>query len=118
MRWEGYADNATLREAYRRAAVFVLPSRYEGFGLPVLEAMASGAPVICGNRSSLPEVAGDAAVLVDPDETPALADAILRVLTDPSWAAELRERGIRQAARFSWSRAAAETLAAYRRAAE
>jgi glycosyltransferase involved in cell wall biosynthesis len=116
--WRGYVDGAGLVRAYREAAVFALPSRYEGFGLPVLEAMASGTPVVCGNRSSLPEIAGDAALLVDPDDGAALAAAIVRVLTDAGLAAGLRERGMKRAADFSWAATARATAEVYRRTAE
>jgi glycosyltransferase involved in cell wall biosynthesis len=91
------------------------PSEFEGFGLPVLEAMACGAPVVCSNTSSLPEVTGDAAILIDPLDVDALADALRRVLNDPALTADLRARGLAQAARVSWARAAEETLAVYRR---
>lgn len=115
--WRGYVDGPGLVRAYREAAVFALPSRYEGFGLPVLEAMACGTPVVCGNGSSLPEVAGDAASLVPPDDEGEIAGAVVRVLTDPAHAAALRERGLHRAAQFSWERTARLTLDAYRAAA-
>lgn len=115
--WRGYVDGPGLIRAYHEAAVFALPSRYEGFGLPVLEAMASGAPVVCGNRSSLPEIAGDAAVLVDPDSVDAIATALVDVLRRPDMAAGLRARGLRRAAEFSWAAAARATSALYRRIA-
>ncbi len=97
---------------------FVFPSLYEGFGLPPLEAMACGAPVICSNTSSLPEVVGDAALLVNPRDPGEIANAIERVLTDHPLRDELRGKGILQAAKFSWERAARETLAVYRRVME
>ncbi len=115
--WPGYVDEPTIRKAYQEADVFVLPSLYEGFGLPVLEAMASGTPVVCSNRASLPEVAGDAAVLVDPENLDAMKDGILSVLTNPDKAAELRVKGLHRAAQFSWSRTAEETVKAYQRVA-
>ncbi len=110
----GFVPDADLPAVYGGAQALVLPSLSEGFGLPVLEAMACHTPVICSDTSSLPEVAGDAALLVDPTDVDALAAAISRVLTDGALNAELRARGEAQAARFSWSRTAEETLAVYR----
>lgn len=107
----GRVSDAELHALYAGAACFAYPSLYEGAGLPVIEAMAAGAPVITSNVSSLPEVAGDAALLVDPRDTSAIAAAIQRVLTDPGLAADLRVRGQAQAATFSWERTARETLA-------
>jgi len=104
VRFLGYMPDATLAVLYRLAAVFVFPSLYEGFGLPPLEAMASGAPVVTSNVSSLPEVAGDAAVLVDPRDPRAIADGIRRVLTEPGLRDALRARGLARAAEFSWER--------------
>jgi len=98
---------------YSGAELFVFPSLYEGFGLTPLEAMSCGVPVVCSNRTSLPEVVGDAAISVDPDQTSALVEAMLRVLTDPVLQADLRTRSLQRAARFSWRKAATETLAAY-----
>jgi len=116
--WSGYVEADELKNAYQQADVMVLPSKYEGFGLPVVEAMACGTPVICSNTSSLPEVAGDAAILVPPGDVNALADAIRRVFTEPGLAKDLRARGVQQASRFTWEHAAKETIAAYRRAME
>jgi glycosyltransferase involved in cell wall biosynthesis len=110
------ADDASLIEWYRRAAVFAYPSRYEGFGLPVLEAMASGVPVVASNAAALPEVVGDAGLLVDPLDTRAWCEALAAVLCSPARAAALREAGVRRAARFSWTKTAALTLDAYRAA--
>ncbi|HQX76878.1 MAG TPA: glycosyltransferase, partial [Thermoflexales bacterium] len=90
----------------------------EGFGLPPLEAMACGAPVICSNAASLPEVVGDAALLFDPRDVTALRPAIARVLSDPALARALREKGLAQAKKFSWQRAAQETFDVYRRVAQ
>jgi glycosyltransferase involved in cell wall biosynthesis len=98
------------------ADAFAFPSLYEGFGLPVLEAMDRGVPVVSSNAASLPEVAGDAALLVDPHDERAIAAAIERVLGDPAEAQRLREAGRRQASRFSWERTARGTLETYRRA--
>jgi glycosyltransferase involved in cell wall biosynthesis len=109
----GYVEDADLPALYSAATVFVYPSLYEGFGLPPLEAMACGAPVISTNAASLPEVVADAALLIDPSDTVALAQALSDVLTRPALQADLIERGLRRAARFSWERCAAETLAAY-----
>ncbi len=118
VRFLGPVAEEDLAGLYSGCTAFVFPSLYEGFGLPVLEAMACGAAVICGNRSSLPEVAGDAALLVDPMSVEAWTQALARVWRDPGLAADLRERGRRRAARFTWERTARETLAVYRRALE
>ncbi len=96
---------------------FVYPSYFEGFGLPVLEAMQCGAPVIAGNQTSLPEVAGDAALFFDPFDTGALGEAIARVLDHPDYRADLRVRGLKRAAEFSWIATARLTMKAYERAA-
>jgi glycosyltransferase involved in cell wall biosynthesis len=102
VRFLGYLPEETLAVMYRLAGVFVFPSLYEGFGLPPLEAMASGTPVVTSNVSSLPEVAGDAAVLVDPYDPAAIADGIERVLTDERLRHDLRRRGLVRARQFSW----------------
>lgn len=116
VRFTGYLDDADLPALYSAAAAFVFPSLYEGFGLPPLEAMACGAPVITSNVSSLPEVVGDAALLADPRSIDELTDAICRVLDDPTLAQTLRRRGQARAQHFTWSRAARETLAVYQQA--
>lgn len=116
--WCGYVDVEELARAYREAAVLVQPSRYEGFGLPVLEAMAAGTPVVCTRAGALPEVVGEAAIVVEPDDDRALADAVTRVLTDAGERARLREAGLERVKSFTWERTARETLAAYHRAAE
>ncbi|MBC7226906.1 MAG: glycosyltransferase family 4 protein [Thermoflexales bacterium] len=114
IRWLGPVPEADLPALYSAADLFVFPSLYEGFGLPVLEAMACGAPVVCSNTSSLPEVAGDAALRVDPTDVRALAEAVANLLTDEVQREEMRKRGWQQAARFSWERTAAMTLDVYR----
>jgi glycosyltransferase involved in cell wall biosynthesis len=109
----GYVAEEDLPALYSGADLFVFPSLYEGFGLPVLEAMACGTPVVTSAVSSLPEVAGDAALLVDPFDVDALTTAMRRVLEDPALTSSLRERGQARAAQFSWERTARETLAVY-----
>jgi glycosyltransferase involved in cell wall biosynthesis len=111
---EGYMEVAQLRALYSAATLFVLPSLYEGFGLPVLEAMACGTPVVATDASSLPEVVGDAGLLVPPGDPGALAGAMARVLDDAALAADLRQRGLRRAKGFTWEATAAKTLAVYR----
>ncbi len=106
-------DEADLPALYSGAEVFVFPSLYEGFGLPIVEAMACGTPVICSNVSSMPEVAGDAARMVNPYDSAALARALQQILTTPSLQEDLRQHGLRQASTFSWQRTASETLAVY-----
>jgi glycosyltransferase involved in cell wall biosynthesis len=102
VRFLGYLPEETLAVMYRLAGVFVFPSLYEGFGLPPLEAMASGTPVVTSNVSSLPEVAGEAAVLVDPYDPHAIADGIYQVLTDERLRRDLRRLGLERARQFSW----------------
>ncbi len=109
----GYVPSADLPALYAGADCVLLPSLYEGFGFPVLEAMACGTPVVCSNVSSLPEVAGDAALLVAPLDDVALAAAIQRVLTEPELADTLRAAGIQQAAKFRWDYCAQETVEVY-----
>lgn len=99
---------------YNGAVLLTTPSFYEGFGLPALEAMACGTPVVVADRSSLPEVVGEAGLLVNPDDVESIAGALTRVLTEGSLQARMRERGLVQAARFNWLRSAQETLAVYR----
>jgi glycosyltransferase involved in cell wall biosynthesis len=107
-----------LVRLYNVADVFVLPSLYEGFGLPVLEAMACGTPVVAANAASLPEVVGDAGLLVDPRSPEAIAKAIAQVLGDPALASDLRERGLRRAREFTWERTAEQTMHVYTNIAE
>ena len=114
VRFLGFVPFDTLRCFYEAAAAFVFPSRHEGFGLPPLEAMACGTPVVTSNVSSLPEVAGDAAMLVNPGNVFDIARGIRDVLTDEPLRAELIRRGRIQAARFSWERSAREVLEIYR----
>jgi len=110
----GHVPEADLPALYSGADLFVFPSLYEGFGLPPLEAMACGTPVVTSNTSSLPEVVGDAAITVDPYDVEALAEAMRRVLSDADLAHDLRQRGLERAARFSWDHAARETIDVYR----
>lgn len=109
----GFIAEEALAALYNGADLFVFPSLYEGFGLPVLEAMACGTPVVTSNTSSLPEVAADAALLVDPLSVEAIAQAMRRVLEDTSLAADLSARGLRRAQQFSWEQTAQETIAVY-----
>ena len=118
VRFLGYLPDDTLAILYRLAAVFVFPSLYEGFGLPPLEAMACGAPVVTSNVSSLPEVTGDAAVLVDPYDVGSIADGIARVLSDPALREDMRVKGMARAREFSWERSVARTREIYREVAE
>lgn len=111
----GFVPDADLPAIYAGSQALAFPSEFEGFGLPVLEAMACGTPVVCSNTSSLPEVTGDAALLIDPLDVDALTDGLRHMLLDPGLAADLRARGLIQAARFSWERTARETTAVYRR---
>ncbi len=115
VRFIGWVEEAHKPALYRGAVCAVFPSCYEGFGLPVLEALACGTPLVTSNASSLPEIAGDAGFAVDPDDERSLAGAILSCLVDDSLAAELRRRGPQQAAKFSWTKAAQETLTVYRK---
>lgn len=109
----GVVDDATLIQFYRQAALFVFPSRYEGFGFPVLEAMACGCPVISSNASSLPEVAGDAAILLEPDDMTGFSRKMERVLSNGRLRRDLSEKGVARAAQFIWDRTARETVAVY-----
>jgi glycosyltransferase involved in cell wall biosynthesis len=110
-------EHADLQPIYSAAVALAFPSLYEGFGLPAVEAMACGCPVVASDRGSLPEVVGQAGCLVPAQDAQALAEALLRVVTDEDWRRELVRRGLERAKSFSWHRAAEETLDVYRRAA-
>lgn len=106
----GYVDETEKRALLSQTLMFLYPSFYEGFGIPILEAMAAGAPVITGNTSSLPEVAGDAALLVNPHEWEEIAAAMKRLLTDPKLQDKLKQKGLKQAASFTWEKTAEQTM--------
>lgn len=112
--WLENAPYAALPAIYNGAAVLVLPSHYEGFGLTALEAMACGTPTVVANRSSLPEVVGDTGLLIDPDDPDAIADAVRRVLIESDLGEHMRSAGLARAATFTWQRTAETTLAVYR----
>ena len=109
----GHVSDAELKALYRGAVMMAFPSLFEGFGLPVLEAMAMGCPVVCSDRCSLPEVAGEAARLVDPAREDAWVDALVEVAGDPALQARMRAAGLARACEFSWQAAARQTVAAY-----
>jgi alpha-1,3-rhamnosyl/mannosyltransferase len=113
-RYLGFVEAGELPLIYAGARVFVFPSLYEGFGLPVLEAMASGIPVVCSNASTLPEVAGEAAAMCEPQDVDTLSELINRALQDQSWREVAAKKGLLQAAKFSWQRCAKETAAVYK----
>lgn len=110
----GYVSNACVRRLYREADAFVFPSLAEGFGLPVLEAFYCRTPLLCARATSLPEVAGDAAVYFDPTDPADIADAIVRFYADPSLPAELRAKGERRLEHFSWTKTVDQTVDLYR----
>lgn len=113
VRWLGFVGERELVELYRHATALVFPSRYEGFGLPVLEAMARRTPVIASDASSIPEVARGAALLIDPDDVEGLAGAMRRIAAEPALRSELVERGVEVLSGFSWDETARATVAAY-----
>ena len=117
VRFLGFVPAETLQALYRLASAFVFPSLYEGFGLPPLEAMASGTPVVTSNVSALPEVVGDAAVLVDPEEADSIADGVASVLGDAALRTDLVRRGLARARQFSWDRSVRQVWEIYRRVA-
>jgi glycosyltransferase involved in cell wall biosynthesis len=116
VRFPAWVSPDELETLYAEATCFVLPSLIEGFGLPVLEAMARGVPVACSDRPALPEVAGDAALLFDPTDQPAVTESVRRLIRDAGLRADLAARGLERAKQFSWRRTAELTLASYRRA--
>jgi alpha-1,3-rhamnosyl/mannosyltransferase len=111
----GFVPEAALPALYAGAELFLYPSIYEGFGLPPVEAMASGVPTIVANRSCLPEICGDAVKYVDPDDHTGFATAILAALTDASWRKQARDDGLARAADYDWAKCAAGTAAVYAR---
>lgn len=113
--FKGYVSEEELIQLYQTAKLFVYPSFYEGFGLPVLEAMACGCPVITSNTSSLPEVGGDAALYVNPEDTDQVAEKIYQVLSDQNLQNDMSQKGVKQAGKFSWEKCAQETIRVYER---
>ncbi|HHH9824333.1 TPA: glycosyltransferase family 4 protein [Enterobacter asburiae] len=114
LRYLGYMPSADLPYLFAGAKSFLFPSLYEGFGLPVLEAMASGTPVVCSDAASLPEVVGDCALMCAPEDTETLTEIIQRSIEDDAWRRQARAKGIARAQTFSWQRCARETIHAYR----
>jgi len=110
----GYVTDRELAGLYARASIFAFPSLDEGFGMPALDAMANGVPVLAGARSALPEVCGDAALLVDPEDTAAIAEGLTRLATEDVLRDELRARGLARAQQFTWANAVAKTWEVYR----
>jgi glycosyltransferase involved in cell wall biosynthesis len=107
---KGYISEQEKEKLYQDANIFILPSFYEGFGLPILEAMSYGLPVICSNTSSLPEIAGDAALLIDPNNPKEIAEAINKVFSDNNFKKEMIKKGFENVKRFSWEKCVKETL--------
>jgi alpha-1,3-rhamnosyl/mannosyltransferase len=118
VRYLGYVDSAKRRALYEGARLFVQPSFEEGFGIPVLEAMTAGVPVVAANRGSLPEVLGGAGLLIDPQEPGGLAAALARILNDDSFAAACVAKGIQRSQQFRWSETAESVYEVYQRAIE
>jgi len=113
----GYVPDQDLRPLYSGSEFFVFPSLWEGFGFPIVEAMKSGAPVITSNISCLPEIAGDAAELVDPESVDQIADAMVKLSSDPTLCSQMIQKGLEQGQKFTWESAAQKTVAAYERTA-
>jgi len=111
--FSGFVEERDKPALYRGAVAFVFPSRYEGFGLPPLEALACGTPVVASNAASLPEIVGDAGILLPPDDAAGMAGALIQLAVDERFRAEMSSRALAQAAKFSWQRTAAATLTAY-----
>lgn len=118
IRFTEFVPTGDLPFFYNAADLFIFPSLYEGFGLPILEAMACGVPVACSNLSSMPEVAGDAAVLFDPYDRESMINALLTILTNPSVAQTCRQRGLKRCQTFSWTNSARRTMEILRLAAD
>jgi glycosyltransferase involved in cell wall biosynthesis len=116
--WPGYIEEDDKPAVFRGASSFVFVSRHEGFGLPPLEAMACGIPVVASNCSSLPEVVGDAAFSIDPDDDRQIAGSIIATIVQEELASEMKQKGLKQAARFSWEKTATETLLIYDKASK
>ena len=117
IKFTGYISDQQLAACYSRAAVFAFPSLFEGFGIPLLEAMAHGVPVVCSNAGAFPEVCGDAAIYFDPANVDSIAGALTRVISDSELRLDLVSKGRVRERQFSWARAAEETMAVYRQAA-
>jgi len=117
IRFLGFVSDEALPDLYRAAEAFVYPSLFEGFGLPPIEAMACGAPVICSPRGSLREVVGSAAEIVDPEDAQSIASGLMLVACDPSVRERLRAAGFKQSKKFDWHQTAAATLGVYQQAA-
>jgi alpha-1,3-rhamnosyl/mannosyltransferase len=117
LKYLGFVDEATLPLLYAGARAFAYPSIYEGFGLPVLEAMASGVPVLTSDKSCLPEVGGTASLLIDPDDTTAFRDGLERLLDDETWRQPAIARGLARAGELTWEACVERTIAVYRQLA-